>query len=97
MATVLYLTLSLLAGAGFYLASGHQRLWPGAGRRAPWLRIAASMASALALAAAVAALGVVAGAFAALTALMLALVLLPYADAWRQAGATAGEEKKHVG
>ena len=50
----------------------------------------------LALAAEVAALGVVAGAFAALTALMLALVLLPYADAWRQAGAAA-EEKKHVG
>lgn len=95
MATVLYLTLSLLAGAGFYLAS-HQRLWPGAGRRAPWLRIAASLASALALVSAVAALGVAAGVFAALTALMLTLVLLPYADAWRQAWA-AGEEKKHYG
>ncbi|MFT3791458.1 MAG: hypothetical protein QM741_10335 [Rudaea sp.] len=78
------LLLSLLAASGFYLACAHQRLWPSARAHARGLRAGAWACTALATAAAIAERGVWAGVFAALTALMLALVLLPYADAWRQ-------------
>ncbi|MGN2247855.1 hypothetical protein ACFWZ3_14320 [Frateuria sp. GZRR35] len=80
--TATYLLLSTLASLGFYLASTHQRLWPGARTRARGLRFAAWAATALAVAAAILALGPWAGVFASLTALMLVLVLLPYLDAW---------------
>ena len=78
------LALSLFAALGFYLASAHQRLWLPARAQARVLRAAAWVCTALATAAAIAEWGTWAGVFAALTALMLALVLLPYADAWRQ-------------
>jgi len=96
--TLAYLLLSLLAGAGFYLACAHQRLWPDARRRAGALRAAAWLGVALAVAAAIAAKGAWAGVFAALTALMLVLVALPCVDAWRQLRrkAAAGDER-HVG
>lgn len=82
--TFLYLLLSALAAAGFYLASAHQQLWAGARGRARALRGGAWFCAALAVAAAIAALGMWAGVFAAATALMLALVVLPYLDAWRR-------------
>lgn len=82
--TASYLLLSTLAALGFYLASAHQRLLPGARAHAGALRIAAWLATALATAAAITALGTWGGVFAALTTLMLALVLLPHLDAWRQ-------------
>lgn len=82
--TAAYLFLSLLAALGFYLCSAHQRLWPGARTHVRALRALAWASAALATAVAIAVLGVWAGVFASLTALMLALVLLPYADAWRQ-------------
>jgi len=78
------LVLSVLAALGFYLACAHQRLWPSARPHARALRASAWTCAALATAAAIAEWGTWAGVFAALTALMLALVLLPYADAWRQ-------------
>lgn len=82
--TALYLSFSLLAALAFYLGCSHQRLWAGA-RRAParW-RAAGWLCCVLALASAIRLLGVWAGVFAALSALMLALVVLPYADGWRQ-------------
>ena len=82
--TATYLFFSTLAALGFYLASAHQRLRPGARTHARALRIAAWLATALATAAAIVALGTWGGVFAAMAALMLALVLLPLLDAWRQ-------------
>jgi hypothetical protein len=96
--TLGYLLLSLLAGAGFYLACAHQRLWPPARPRARALRAAAWLAALFAAAAAIAAMGAWAGVFAALTALMLVLVALPCVDAWRQLRRrTAPGDPRHVG
>lgn len=89
--TVLYLLLSLLSAAAFYLASPHQRLR--ARTRTRVLRAAAWVSALAAIVAAVAALGLWAGVFSALTAWMLGTVLLPYLDAWRQ----ARKENPHVG
>lgn len=82
--TAAWLTLSLLAALGFYLATAHQTLWPPARVRARAVRAAAWLCTALALATAIVALGVWAGVFAALTAIMLAAVCLPYLDAWHR-------------
>ncbi len=82
--TLAYLLFAALSASSFYLCSAHQRLWPGARTHARALRALAWASAALATAVAIAMLGVWAGVFASLTALMLALVLLPYADAWRQ-------------
>lgn len=80
--TAAWLLCSLLAGLGFYLACGHQRLWSHAPASA--LRAMAWLCVALAMTAAILALGTWAGFFAVLTALMLALSVLPYIDAWWQ-------------
>jgi hypothetical protein len=82
--SVAYLPFALLAALSLYLASAHQRLWPGARAHAGGLRVAAALCALLALAAASRALGIWAGVFAASAAIMLAAVLLPYADAWRR-------------
>lgn len=97
MTTVLWFVLSLASAAAFYLASAHQRLSLRMAAHRVAMRRAAWLSGALAIVAAVAALGVWAGVFAALTAWMFATVLLPYADAWRQARRKTHEETSHVG
>jgi hypothetical protein len=91
--TAAWLSLSLLAALGVYLACAHQQLWPRARGHARGLHLAAVACAACALAAAIADLGVTAGVFAASTAFMLATVLLPYLDAWRR----LRKERRHVG
>lgn len=80
--TALWLSLTWLAGTGFYLACAHQRFChvDAASRR--WLRIGGWLSTAAAVVAASVALGVWPGIFAAMTSLMLVLVALPYLDVW---------------
>lgn len=95
--TAAWLIPSLLAALGLYLASAHQRLWPRGRSHARMLRVAAGCGIAVATTIAVMALGLWPGVFAALSALMFALVLLPYADAWRQGRKDVRGEHRHVG
>ena len=93
IATALWLVPAFAAGAGFYLASPHQRLLACAPMRGP-LRFAAACATAASIGAASHALGFWPGAYAALTALMFAMVALPYLDAWH---APRGDSRTDVG
>lgn len=95
--TAIWLLFSLLAALCLYLASAHQRLWTRGRSHARILRIAAGCGIALATVIAVMALGLWPGVFAALSALMFALVLLPYADVWRQGRKEVRGERRHVG
>lgn len=91
--TAVCLCFAFLAGAGFYLASPHQRLRPGWRTHAKRLRMVATIAALLSMLAAIHMLGVWAGVFVMLTVLMLVCVALPYVDAWRE----LRRERRHVG
>jgi hypothetical protein len=88
--------LAAAAALSLYLASTHQRLWPGARPLAAMLRWLAALLLAGAAASATAGYGLWCAVCMALGGLMAVLVALPYLDAWRR-GRDDAKEVKHVG